>query len=610
MTDRAALLVVVLALAGPAAALAVEPAFEVPAAPELETAVRQGLRDALDLLEAAPDAAPAVDAPSVNVGVSRGIGLLDVARWGEGDFAGRGRALRAAAAEGKVDALLDLARFHLAHAMVEEGIVAIEAAIGAAGTAGTEEQRHRLRILRDAFAILDGSAVPGETVFVRRSPVDSTDHLLWRGAALADAGPAAWAEVRPALPEALRRLLAYPGHLRARLLARLAEGAAADDAGGLERIVVEMTTLDAGDRAPGLIDHYEGRVAELRGRLDAALARYDAAAASGGRFGRMAQLRAIGLRRREGLLDAAGALAALESLRYAWRGDEVEAAALAELGRAYLAVGRTDLALVALDLLGRRFAADAQGRAATASARVLARVLVDELARRAVPAELIYLSRRHDRLLARIDRDGGLRRGLAATLAGAGFAIEARRLLFVLVEDGETPVPAARLDLARLWLQADRPADALVLVGPADGDAGALLRAEAFLLLGRHIEALDALRGLDGREAARLRGRTLLAAGEWQAAHRSFAEALAGAAAPAPDDVARLALAALRAGDAAALREAALHRGVLDGTRWDGLLDALAAAPAGEDALRRELASAEALIAFGRRWSATGPSEP
>jgi hypothetical protein len=537
--------------------------------------------------------------------------MLDVARWGAGDFAERGRELRMAAAAGdpagRVAALLELARFLFAHAMVEEGTGAIEAA----GDAGTAEQRHQLRILRDAFSILDGSAIPDETVFVRRTPVDSADHLLWRSAALAGAGPAAWAEIRPTLPEALRRLLTYPGHLRALLLVRLADGAAAGDADGLERIVVEMTTLDAVDRSPGVIDYYEGRTAELRGRLDAALGHYDAAAAAGGRFGRMARLAAIGLRHRQDLLDAAGALAALESLRYAWRGDDVEAATLAELGSAYLAVGRTDLALTALDLLGRRFGADEHGRAATASALAL----LGELAGRVVPAELVYLSRRHERLLARVDAGGELRRRLAASLAGAGFSIEARRLLFSLVEGGSTPAAAdARLDLARLWLGADRPADALAVLGGGGGggEAGALLKAEASMLVGDHIQALDALRGLEGPEAARLRGRTLVAAGEWHAAPASFIDAVAAVSAPEPDDVARLALAALRTGDAAALGEAVRHRQVLEGTRWDGLLDALAAAPdgaAGEDALRRELASAEALIAVGRRWSGTGVPE-
>lgn len=630
------------------------PAAEAPspsADEDFEAAVRDGVQKALaafeaeraassmDASEASSASAAEPPAPQAPVAAAaadpdepRAIGMMDVSDWAEGDRAARIADLTQAAGtaegEARVEALLELARLHLAHSMPEEGL----AAVAAAGDEGAPGLRRSLRIAGDALRVLRGDADPAASVFVRLDPPSSADHRLWRAAALAGpgAGSDGWRKARLDLPEALRRLLAYPGDLRAHLLTRLADGAAAQgDAESLDRIVLEMLTMDAGFAQDRRLDFYRGLVAELRSDAPGALARYDAASEVAGPFARRAQLRAVELRRRGGELDEAGAVEALERLRFAWRGDEVEASTLEALGHAYLRAGRTDLVLEMLDRIGRRFTGTPHGREAAASARAL----ISSLIGRSDPgtaAQALFLNRRHGDLIAVIDEDGSLRRRLAARLAQEGLSLEAGRLLASLAEDGpEEGRAAAALDLAELMLRTDRAGDALaVLSEAAGGEVGgepsmlrrALLRGEALAVLNRPLEALDALRDLPGAEAARLRARILFAAGEWRGASAAYDALLdlEGAAALRADDVARLGLAAFRAGDLPAVRDAAArYRPVLAGTRWAGLLDILAedAEPfdpafLGEDEVVRQLALAEGILGLAGRWSSPAGAPP
>jgi cellulose synthase operon protein C len=650
----------VAAVATPAAASAAE-ISPLSADEDFEAAVRDGVQKALAALEAeraavpsappsappsaevseappSPTAEPApappvpVAAPAADPDEPHAIGMMDVSAWAQGDRAARIADLTQAAGtaegEARVEALLELARLHLAHSMPEEGLAAIEAA----GDEGSPGLRRSLRIAGDALRVLRGDADPAASVFVRLDPPASADHRLWRAAALAGpgAGTEGWRKARLDLPEALRRLLAYPGDLRAYLLTRLADGAAAQgDAESLDRIVLEMLTMDAGFAQDRRLDFYRGLVAELRSDAPGALARYDAASEVAGPFARRAQLRAVELRRRGGELDEAGAVEALERLRFAWRGDEVEASTLEALGHAYLRAGRTDLVLEMLDRIGRRFTGTPHGREAAASARTL----ISSLIGRPDPdtaAQALFLNRRHGDLIAVIDEDGSLRRRLAARLAQEGLSLEAGRLLAALAEDGpEAGRAAAALDLAELMLRTDRAGDALtVLSETAGSEAGgeasmlrrALLRGEALAVSNRPLEALDALRDLPGAEAARLRARILFAAGEWRGASAAYDALLdlEGAAALQADDVARLGLAAFRAGDLPAVRDAAArYRPVLAGTRWAGLLDILAedAEPfdpafLGEDEVVRQLALADGILGLAGRWSNPAGAPP
>ncbi|AWJ86099.1 hypothetical protein TSH58p_20115 (plasmid) [Azospirillum sp. TSH58] len=571
-------------------------------------------------------APPPVAAPAVQADPP--IRAFDLDAWAGDDYPARKQHLEQRIAESqgraRVEALLAMARFTLARALPEEGRAALDAAESL--TPGPD-QRYELRLLRDAFRALDGTADPDDSQFVRAQPSPAAaDHHVWRSATLA---PSRWTAAKSSLPIALKRLLTYPADLRGRLLTLLAESAGeAADGASLNLIVLEMITLDGIGATDGRLDFFRGRLAELHNETAEALTHYKRAAALPNLYGHRAQVRSIELRLASGALDDPGAIAELESLRYAWRGGDVETDALAALGAAYTRAGRIDAALDIFGLLGRRFGATARGRAALTTGRGLLDAVIGHLETTPGSAlDALSLQVRYGRTVALTDDDAGTQqRRLARLLARGGFTLEAARLLHTVAETARGAERAAvGLELARVLLDAGRGAEALAVLdhtaGPAPDAAAdprtarrrALLRAEAFVTEGEAMRAFDTLRGLTGPEAARIRADSLFRAGEWAAARAAYAELLGGPAsgpgAPLPDDIAFHALAAFRAGDDAAVAAAAERHGkALAGTRWAGLLDALAVPPdpAGKPlssaTVSGQLAAADALAGMVRRW--------
>ncbi len=597
------------------------PGSEIRQTASLEGEVRSSIEDTLRQLERLPNrtskpAPQAAEPPKPPAPPP--IGAMDLAAWAGDDFNRTREALQRAvgAAQGRarVDAQIALIRFLLARAMDEEGRAALEAA---ASLSPAPDQRYTLRILGDAFRALDREDAPDDNLFVQLPAGVMADHNVWRSVALA---PSRWPAAKEGLPIALRRLLDYPADLRSRLLTTLA--AASDEAGdtaALNLIVLEMITVDSKGMADGRLDYFRGRLAELKATPDAALERYDAAASlRRGPFARRAEVRAIELRRGLGRLDEEGAIAALEALRFAWRGDGIETDALAALGGAYARSGKTDAALDIFGLLGRRFGATARGRDALAAGRDLLGAVLDRLDR-SPPGGLyaLALQARHGRLVTLVDRpDGGLRLRLATLLLRDGYTLEATRILHALTETA-SGLQRAELGatLARALIDSGREAEALDVLAstgsptlePALAERRALLRADALLGDGDTVRALDALHGLTAPEAARLRAQGLFAAGEWPAARKAFAELAATGAEPTAEDVALQGLSAYLAGDGEALRGLGeAQRGRLAGTRWAGLLDALAPPPADgplrAEAVERDLAAAAALDRLARDW--------
>ncbi|TWA88829.1 hypothetical protein FBY14_107202 [Azospirillum brasilense] len=571
-----------------------------------------------------PPAVPQAVAPAPAVQTEPPIRAFDLDAWAGDDYPARKQHLEQRIAESqgraRVDALLAMARFTLARALPEEGRAALDAAESL--TPGPD-QRYELRLLRDAFRALDGTADPDDSQFVRAQPTPAAaDHHVWRSATLA---PSRWTAAKSSLPIALKRLLSYPVDLRGRLLTLLAESAGeAADGAALNLIVLEMITLDGIGSTDGRLDFFRGRLAELHNETAEALTHYKRAAALPNLYGHRAQVRSIELRLASGALDDPGAIAELESLRYAWRGGDVETDALAALGAAYTRAGRIDAALDIFGLLGRRFGATARGRAALTTGRGLLDAVIGHL--ETTPGSVLdalSLQVRYGRTVALTDDDAGTRqRRLARLLARGGFTLEAARLLHTVAETARGAERAAvGLELARVLLDAGRGTEALAVLdhtaGPAPDAAAAerraLLRAEAFAAEGEAMRAFDALRGLTGPEAARIRADSLFRAGEWPAARAAYAELIAkpigGPDTPLADDIAFHALAAFRAGDDAAVTAASERHGkALAGTRWAGLLDALAIPPdpAGKPlssaTVNGQLAAADALAGMLRRW--------
>ena len=587
----------------------------------LDRDVRSSVERTLKQLEGTPAAKPSAAQPrqlELPPNAPPPIAAMDVAAWAGENFTETHAMLQGAVNDahgrGRVDAFIALARFALARAMDEEGNAALNAA---ASQSPAPEQRHSLQVLGDAFRALDRNDKPDDSVFVRTPPA-APDHHVWRSVTLA---PTRWATAREGLPIALKRLLGYPADLRSRLLTILAEAAGgARDANALNLIVLEMITVDSKGLADGRIDYFRGQLAELRNTPEAALGHYQKAAdIRSGPFGRRAEVRSIELRRRMGTLDNDGAIAALEALRYGWRGDDIETDTLAALSNAYARNGRTDAALDIFGLLGRRFGATARGREALSAGRDLLDGVLDQL-EHAQPGGLyaLALQARHGRLVGLVDdRDASLRRRLATLLSRDGYTVEATRILHELTESSSGP-RRAELGalLAHTLIDSGHEHEALEVLsrtGESGLDAGlaerrALLRAGALFGQGDTMRALDAVHGLTGGAVAQLRARGLFEAGEWLAARAAFAELVDPMAEPSVDDVALYSLSAYLAGDLDTVRGLAGRQGArLNGTRWAGLLETLTSPPAadrllGADEVARQLAAADALDRLARRW--------
>ena len=143
------------------------------------------------------------------------------------------------------------------------------------------------------------------------------EQVLWRSLFLAQAGDAEAAV--PGLRASLPLLLAYPPGLRDRLLPVLGEAFA--QAGAWE----PLRALLADESRKARLPLAAASLAEADGNTEAALAGYDALARGRDRKARSVALRrAVELRLRTGLIDAAAAARAYSASPVAWRGDAAE----------------------------------------------------------------------------------------------------------------------------------------------------------------------------------------------------------------------------------------------------------------------------------------------
>jgi hypothetical protein len=173
----------------------------------------------------------------------------------------------------------------------------------------------RARALAGATALLAGRLAEAGGLDHPRLP-DTDEVALWRGLLAAARGQNGAAAVAAGLP----LLLAYPEPLQSRIAPLAAEALAAGGEPAAARRLIA-----ARDQEDPPLALARARILEAEGATGPALAAYDALASGRDRRARaIAMRRAAELRLAAGLLDAAGAAAALESTLAAWRGDALE----------------------------------------------------------------------------------------------------------------------------------------------------------------------------------------------------------------------------------------------------------------------------------------------
>ncbi|MBK1670059.1 hypothetical protein CKO28_18655 [Rhodovibrio sodomensis] len=434
--------------------------------------------------------------------------------------------LAAAAPAKKPLARLQLARFHFAHGMAVEALGYLD--LYERNTPRRAEDPQVL-LMRGASQLLAGDWNTAAATLNDPALDGVAGALPWQAAyaALTGAHEAAAAAFHQAEP----MLDGYPPSVRKQL--RLWAAHARIEVGDLAGAEVDLDTVRALDPTRGeqaQIAFLEGRRQLVAGEPDAAEAHWRKAAESSHSPSRT-RARFVMTERKlaAGQIDAAAAIAELERLRYAWRGDEFEAVLLHRLADLYVDQARYGRALSALKQVASHLPDSPLAERATARMRRLfTRLFLDGEADR-MPAlkalalyesfrELTPAGERGDEMIGRLaDRlvavdllgraasllDAQVRRRLSGLeKADVGTRLAAIHLL--------NRAPEAALEALKISKVAEIPA--------ALGASRRLLRARALAGAGQPDAALGLLAGLDSTPALELAADIHSEQGDWRKA--------------------------------------------------------------------------------------------
>lgn len=513
--------------------------------------------------------------------------LLDVERWRrEGDFASAKQALQktlaSAPAAGRNAARLDLARFYFARGFHTDAL-AVLARLQSDDPAAAKDRK--FRALRGAARLQAGQFTrAGDDL--NDAVLDGDPEIgLWRGWLKAEQGDAPAAKA--AFAAGADALNGYPPELRGRLRLAMAKAALANSDPGVAEAALAATKddhLERGDAALAIL--YRAEAAKLAGSKDEAKTGFAEAAATLDRKVRpRAELARIEAALGAGEIKPDEAIARLDALRYAWRGDEFEYGLLRRLGELQLAANDSRAGLGTLKQLVTRFAkAPDTPQVTRQMAETFEKLFLDGGADALPPLAALGLYYDFQELTPVGPRGDELIRKLADRLVAVDLLGRAAELMGHQVKHRLIGEERARIAarLAVVQLLDRKPQAALdALRGSAmPGLPGALvlerkiLEARALTELARYPEALQLLKGEAAPEAEPLRTEIHWRAEAWAAAATSL-EARLGERwkNDKPFDAAeralvlQLATAASLAGDATrleAVRER--YRSRLDGT--------------------------------------------
>ncbi|MEA2904784.1 MAG: hypothetical protein QOI12_2171 [Alphaproteobacteria bacterium] len=456
--------------------------------------------------------------------------VLDTQSWGfdrQADFTERKSQLMMAAADAPDSkrslARADLARFYLARDMPHEAKAVLDVAL--AETPPTTEDSTPV-VLRAVCNIMMGRADAALKDLAHPFVGNQHDAPLWRALAYARLGK--WTDARAGFRNAEVAMGTLPLELQRTMMKEIIRASievgdvtsAASEINEFEQIGIPRELEPTMSVLAGRLSEGLGRMEDARRSYATAAVSWDRPAAAQGR------LREIVLRRAIGDLKRAEAIAELESLTMAWRGDDTEAEAMQLLARLYTEDGRfrdafqvmrSALTVHPNSEVSRRIQDEA---AATFDALFLAGKgdalpAIDALALFYDYRELTPIGRRGDEMIRRLaDRlvsvdllDQAaelLQHQVDHRLQGAARAQVASRLAVVYLMNHKT-------DRALATLRASRTAEL-----PNElRNQRLLLEARALSESGRHDVALEVVANVPGREAIRLRADIHWAAKRW-----------------------------------------------------------------------------------------------
>jgi len=466
--------------------------------------------------------------------------LVDFEGWsrtGSATFLARYDQLQTAAAEeagkGKsagVGARLALARFLIGSELAYEGLGALQVALKADQTLAADAE---FRGLRGAARAMAGRFKEAQADFSAPVLADDPASALWRGYADEKLGDHAGA--RQAFAQGRSAMGRFPERWRGRFARLDAEAALGVNDLNAARSALDLAgslKVDPDDAMAIQLD--KARVLEASGRRDEALPLYDAVAgAANGGLATPAALHAVQIRYAEGKLTAPDAEAALNSLRFRWRGDETELETVRALADLYIAQGRYRDALEALRSANGRLPDRPAAIAISSDLSTIFKALfLNGGADGLQPIQALALF--YDfKDLTPIGADGDeMVRKLVKRLVDVDLLDQAAELLKYQMDNRLDGVARAQVatDLAMIDLMNKKPEDALdaingsrttILPTPLNMRRR-ILEARAHLALGRYDNALELLQGQKGPEVDAVRAEVAWRQKNWSAAGPAF----------------------------------------------------------------------------------------
>lgn len=468
---------------------------------------------------------------------------------------------------------LTLARFLLANGFAAEASGVIETAI--ALEPGVAD-RVDVVALKGAAAYMQGHYDEAETAFNDPRFDQDPGYALWRAAVAA--GRERHQQVGEYASGGVKVPADFPEALRVRMLVQI--GQSALTSGRLEigrEILDNLSSMNLSPSDRAMTDYLSGLADKAAGNPEAAIGRWRAIADQGidRRVSVLARLAQIQTEVETGAITAADGAAAIDKLRFDWRGDEIELQMLQLLGEMHEKAGNYHDALAAWKEAVTYYP-DAQ-QSATLARRMsdtFSWLFVDGGASKLAPLDALALFYDYRELTPVGERGDEMIRIMADKLAAVDLLDEASELLrhqvaFRLNGADKSRV-GARLALIRLLdndpagarqaLQDSITAD----MTPALVEQRQRLEARALADLGEYPGAFAAIQGDDGAEARRLRAEFNWAQEKWgdaATAYRRVIEPVMNRPDARVDDV----------------------------TAREALKAAVAAVLAGNDELRREL---------------------
>jgi hypothetical protein len=340
---------------------------------------------------------------------------------------------------------------------------------------------------------------------------------LWRGYAEADGTPAQQDDALALLRGSGRLITRYPADLQTRVALKLAVLAVhSEDLPTLQEAIDVLQHAPVNPQTQAAIGVLKATLQSLSPTPEQAIAAYDEAAKTSDPYWHaLASFLAVKAGLRDKTMSPADAIKRLDTLRYAWRGDEMEQQTLLQLGSLYLDQGNFTEGLAILrDLMA--LAADTP-IAGEAKARIIAAVkqaFSPEHANDYSPLDVLAFYDSAADILPPDTLDSGDFGRLSQRLADIGLMDRAADFLEPQLK---TTQDAAKAELgariAALRLLDDHPEAALTVLADSNSDKAGdalkterkLLQARAMSKTGKPFEALVLLQGTNSREADALR---------------------------------------------------------------------------------------------------------